>query len=160
MSMKQHPIGATMSMAPIHSSFVVSGVLFAVCDYGPGMWVRISTSEVLKCLVGKLVSREAGTNYRGFAYSKTVLLERNIQLAIHVTGQWVLIDLWDVEAPTFSRNGSEVVSHTPWPASLFLHEYSWYSLMLEADLALGLEIPASCFVQTCPIPHEIVTGYI
>jgi hypothetical protein len=53
---------------------------------------------------------------------------------------WRPIGLWDVEAPTFSRqrltDGGEV-THTRRPLFTFQEE-SWYSFLLEDESILGL----------------------
>jgi hypothetical protein len=60
--------------------------------------------------------------------------------AIPVNRPWRLIGLWDVEAPTLSRQSGH---RWRWgcqpyePAALYPKEYSWYSFLLEAESTPG-----------------------
>jgi hypothetical protein len=71
------------------------------------------------------------------SYRTTLLI---LHLSYPCNRPWRPIGLWDVEAPTFSRQSA----HRWWwgrqphaPAALYPQEDSWYSFLLEAELTPG-----------------------
>jgi hypothetical protein len=77
---------------------------------------------------------------RETTYSLPLVL-RSGMVAIYCNRPWRPIELWDVEAPTFSRQSGQRWQGScqpDAPATLYLQENSWYSFLLEGESTPGL----------------------